>query len=56
MAEPGGMPHLSRPLLAAKWAIPPSRTAEVNRSRLNEKLLAERGNPSDHRRRACGLG
>ena len=39
MAEPGGMPQLSRPLLAAKWAIPPSRPAEVLRSRLNEKLL-----------------
>ena len=39
MAEPGGMPQFSRPLLAAKWAIPPSRPAEVIRSRLHEKLL-----------------
>ena len=39
MAEPGGMRPLSRPLLAAKWAIPPRRPSEVLRSRLHEKLL-----------------
>ena len=56
MAEPAGIRKLSRPLLAAKWAIPPSRSAEVVRSRLHEKLLAERGNPADDRGRASGLG
>ena len=38
MAEPTGIRKLSRPLLAAKWSVPPSRSSEVVRARLHEKL------------------